>query len=110
MSNYNWVKIGEMMQKLIEDNTVDFNEEATYCIMRRYNPELPFSFDRYIKTYKDELGIDFVQRKEVLAKIFLNYDVDTRLKLLNYLLYYFHKSKVNRIKLKELENYLDENR
>ncbi|WP_319371231.1 hypothetical protein [uncultured Ilyobacter sp.] len=110
MSNYNWVKIGEMMQGLIQDNTIDFNEEATYYIMRRYNPELPFSFDRYIKNYKDELGLDFVQRREVLKKIFMDYDVDMRLKLLNYLFYYFYKRKVNRIKLKELEDYLDDNR
>ena len=110
MSNYNWVKIGEMLQELIQDNTMDFNEEATYYIMRRYNPELPFSFERYINSYREELGLEFVQRKEVLKKIFMDYDVDTRLKLLNYLLYFFHKRKVNRVKLRELENYLDDNR
>ncbi len=111
MSNYNWVKIGDMVEGLIQDDPVDFNEEATYHLLRRYKPELPFSFDKYINDYKNELGVDFIKRREALKKIIMEeFDADTKIEFISYVLYYFHKRKLNRKKLRELENYLDENR
>lgn len=110
MSNYNWVEVMEKMQKLFIEDTVDFNEESTYCLMRRYNPELPFSFERYIKLYKDDKGVRFVERKQILHDVFMDLDVDKRLELVNFILYYFHKRKLNRRRVNELEDYLDLNR
>jgi len=110
MSNYNWVEVMEKMQTLFVEDTVDFNEESTYCLMRRYNPELPFSFERYIKLYKSDKGVKFAERKQILNDVFMDLDVDKRLELVNFILYYFHKRKLNRRRVNELEDYLDLNR
>jgi|GEM_PF-2688273 len=110
MSNYNWLEIGERIQNLFTEDTLDFNEEATYCLMRRYNPELPFSFERYIKMYKNERNLKFIERRTILGDIFMEMDVDKRLELINFILYYFHKRKLNRRRVMELEDYLDANR
>lgn len=110
MSNYNWVEIGEKIQNLFAEDTVDFNEESTYCLMRRYNPELPFSFERYIRLYKEDKGLKFVERREILGSIFMDLDVEKRLEMVNFILYYFHKRKINRRRVNELEDYLDLNR
>ena len=110
MSNYNWVEIGERVQNLFSEDTIDFNEESTYCLMRRYNPELPFSFERYIKLYKEDRGLKFIERRTILGDIFMNLEVEKRLELINFALYYFHKRKLNRRLVKDLEDYLDLNR
>lgn len=110
MSNYNWVEIGEKMKHLFTEDIIDFNEESTYCIMRRYNPELPFSFEKYIKMYKEEKGVSFVERRTILGDVFMNLEVEKRLELINFILYYFHKRKLNKRKVADLEKYLDDNR
>ncbi len=110
MSNYNWVEVLKKLQNLFAEDVIDFNEDATYCIMRRYNPELPFSFEKYIKLYKKEKNLKFVERRKILGNIFIEFDVEKRLELINFVLYYFHKRKLNRRKLRELEDYLDFNR
>ena len=110
MSNYNWVEIGEKIQKLFTEDIVDFNEDTTYCIMRRFNPELPFNFERYIKMYKEEKGLTFVERRTILGDVFMNLDVEKRLEMINFILYYFHKKRLNKRWINELEDYLDNNR
>lgn len=110
MSNYNWVEIIEKLQKVFEEDTVDFNEETTYSLLRRYNTRLPFSFNRCIKIYKEENGLTFVERRVVLREIFMNLNDEKRLDLINHMLYYFHKRRLNRKKLNDLEEYLDSHR
>lgn len=110
MGKYNWPKISEMICDLYTEDSSSFSEESQYCLLRRYNPELPFSFERYLKLYKEEYKLKFVERSRVLQDIFMELAEDTRLDIINYVLYYFHKRRLNKRKLIELENYLDENR
>lgn len=110
MLNYNWVEIGEKLQNLFAEDVIDFSGESTYCLLRRYNPKLPFSFDRYIKLYKRDKGLKFVEQREILKDIFMDLDVEKRMDMINAALYYFHKRKVNKRLVNELEEYLDLNR
>lgn len=98
------------MRDLCTEHTTDFNEDSTYCIMRRYNPELPFSFDKYVKVYKKERGLSFIERRVVLDDIFLNLETEKKFSFINFILYYFHKRKLNRKKVLDFEKYLDDNK
>ena len=109
MSNYNWIKIVEKLQNLFAENIVDFSGESTYSLLKRYKPELPYSFERYIKLYKKERGLQFIEQREILKDIFMDLEVEKRLEMINFALYYFHKRKVNKRLVNELEDYLDLN-
>ena len=110
MTNENWLEVKEKLHGLFKEATVDFNEESTYCLMRRYKPELPFSFERYIKMYKEERNLNFVERRTILGDIFMALEEEKKMELINFILYSFHKRRVNKRKVIELEEYLDNNR
>ena len=111
MSNYDWEKIESMLEKLIEDEAMKFNEESLYHLLRRYKPQLPFNFNKYITECKECLGVDFIQRRVVIYEILRDeFDEDLKVEFLSYLLYHFHKMKLHLKNLHELENYLDKNK
>jgi hypothetical protein len=111
MSNIDWKKIGKMVEKIVEDDALEFNEESLYQLMRRYKPELPFHFGKYISECKECIGVDFIKRRDIIDKIFNDeFNEEAKLEFIGYLLYHFHKIKLCPSKLHKLENYLDENR
>ncbi len=107
MKEYNWDKIIRDIQELTDNDIKDFNAVTTYCLLRRYDLTLPYNFKTCIKRYKKKLGVDFIEQKEVLIDIFLELPEDQKVDVLNHMLYYLHKRKVDKFKLTKLEDYLD---
>lgn len=111
MPNYDWKKIREMLEDVVDDEALQFNVESLYHLLRRFRPDLPFNFNKYIAECKECDGVEFIERQEVVHRIFKNeLDEGKKLKFVSYLLHHFHKHQLNPKKLHKLENYLDENR
>ncbi len=107
MKKYDWELIIKKILELTDNDTKDFNSITTYSLLRRYDSNLPFSFDTCIKRYKEELNVNFIEHKYINKDIFLNLEESKKLDVLNHILYYLHKRNINKYKLKEIENYLD---
>ncbi|MCS5420215.1 MULTISPECIES: hypothetical protein [Psychrilyobacter] len=105
-----WEKVIDLVQEINKNNFEDFNDNIVYHYFRRFQKELPFSFERHLTNIKKEKNLKFLKRSDVLRGIFSDFSLSTREDVVNDFLYKFHKHNASKRRILKLEEFLDNNR